>query len=50
MIVSTAKLKYGVHAGQAVEGLLVANACFEQTVRHRCRQYNGYQIHRFLRG
>lgn len=31
VIVSTAKLKYGVHAGQAVEGLLVANACFEQT-------------------
>ncbi len=33
MIVSTVKLKYGVHAGQAVEGMLLANAYFEQTVR-----------------
>lgn len=31
IIVSTVKLKYGVEAGQAVRGLLLANARFEQT-------------------
>lgn len=33
IIVSTVKLKYGVEAGQAVRGLLLANARFEQAVR-----------------